>query len=166
MNLSLRRFEKGDLSQLDAWSRAVGSYKFMQKVTPLNYEKPEDLDRWGIDFVWYAVVLDTETIGGVWVDRRRPADEVGILGIIIGKPDVLGMGIGRKVIGMAIERASAVLKLTKIRLTVRQANERAVRSYRSVGFTVTGKGVTPLPDGTPVPFFRMETDVVSIADAV
>lgn len=166
MELSLRRFEKNDLPQLERWSNAVGSYKYMQKITPLNYEKPEDLSRWGDDFVWYAIVLGNDTIGGVWVDRRRPGDTLGILGVIIGRPDILGRGIGRRAIRMAIDRASDILDLSRIRLTVRQANERAVRSYRSVGFQVSGEGSTLLPDGTSVPFFRMEMDIVDLAEAI
>ena len=166
MILSLRRFEEDDLSQLHGWSNAVGSYKYMQKVTPLNFHEPGDLKKWGTDFVWYAILLDNRAIGGVWVDRRRPGDEVGILGIIIGRPDVLGRGIGRRAIGMAVERAVRILHLTRIRLTVRQANERAVRSYRSVGFTVSGEGSTVLPDGTSVPFYRMELDTAALAEAI
>ena len=166
MNLSLRRFEERDLLQLQGWSNAVGSYKYMQKVTPLNFEGPEDLHRWGMDYVWYAIILNDEAIGGVWVDRRRPGDDTGILGIIIGRPDILGRGIGRRVIVMAIDRAVEILGLSRIRLTVRQANERAVRSYRSVGFTVSGEGSTVLPDGGSVPFYRMEIETEGLAEAI
>lgn len=166
MKLSLRRFEENDLAQLHGWSNAVGSYKYMQKVTPLNYESPEDLERWGMEYVWYAILLEGRAIGGVWVDRRRPGDTTGILGIIIGRPDVLGRGIGRRAIGMAIEKAVDILKVTRIRLTVRQANERAVRSYRSVGFEISGEGTTALSDGTSVPFYRMEMETDGLAEAI
>lgn len=159
MNLSLRPFQKNDLQHLDRWSSAVGAGRFMQKVTPLGYQGPDDLSRWGGDYVWYAIELDEQAIGGVWVDRRRPGDSIGILGVIIGRPEYLGRGIGRRVIPMAMELASGILGLTTIRLTVRQANERAVRSYRSVGFQVTGRGTVLLPDGTPAPFYRMETRI-------
>jgi len=166
MNLTLRRFEKSDLPQLETWSTAVGSHEFMQKVTPLNYRSPDDLDEWGTDFVWYAILLGAETIGGVWVDRRRQGDPVGILGIIIGKPDILGRGFGRRAISMAIDRAVEILGLTSIRLTVRKANVRAVRAYASVGFFVTGEGVTQLPDGSSTQFYRMEANVASLAEAI
>ncbi len=158
MNLSLKRFEECDLEQLDTWSHAVGAYKYMQKVTPLNYSTPDDLSKWGEDYVWFAISIDNIAIGGVWVDRRRPGDSLGILGIIIGRPDILGKGIGRRSISMAMQEAVRILGVTRIRLTVRKANERAIRAYRSVGFEVTGEGKTALEDGTIVPFFRMETD--------
>ena len=166
MQLSLRRFEEDDLQQLQGWSNAVGSYKYMQKVTPLNFETPNDLQRWGIDYVWYAILLYGKAIGGVWVDRRRPGDTTGILGIIIGRPDVLGRGIGRRAIGMAIEKSVKILNLSRIRLTVRQANERAVRSYRSVGFSVSGEGNTVLSDGTSIPFYRMQIETEGLAEAI
>ena len=159
MSLSLRRFEENDLLQLDSWSHAVGSFKYMQKVTPLNYSSPSDLKNWGKDFVWFAIIMDDEAIGGVWVDRRRPGDTLGILGIIIGRPDSLGKGIGRRAISMAIQEAAHILRITMVRLTVRKANERAIRAYRSVGFEVTGEGSTNLADGTSVPFYRMETGI-------
>jgi hypothetical protein len=74
MNMSLRRFQERDLLHLNKWSHAVGSYRYMQKITPLNYSKPSDLARWGIDFVWFAITIDSEAVGGVWIDRRRPGD--------------------------------------------------------------------------------------------
>ena len=166
MDLSLRRFEQNDLPYLPIWSGAVGSYKYMQKVTPLNYSSPSDFSKWGDEFVWYAILLDGDPIGGVWVDRRRPGDFIGILGIIIGRPDVLGRGIGRRAISMAIENAVKILGVSRVRLTVRQANERAVRSYRSVGFIISGEGITALPDGSSVPFFRMEMEISPVAQAI
>lgn len=158
MNLVLRRFEENDLAYLDGWSHAVGAYRYMQKVTPLNYSTPEDLKKWGKDFVWFAITIDHEAIGGVWVDRRRPGDSLGILGIIIGRPDILGKGIGRRAISMAIHEAIGILGVTRIRLTVRKENVRAIRAYRSVGFEVSGQGTTTLEDGTSVHFYRMETE--------
>ncbi len=158
MSLYLRRFEERDLAHLETWSHAVGAHKFMQKVTPLNYSCPEDLDNWGENFVWFAITIENTAIGGVWVDRRRPGDSLGILGIIIGRPDILGKGIGRRSISVAIWEAVRILGITRVRLTVRKANERAIRAYRSVGFEVSGEGKTSLEDGTVVPFYRMETE--------
>lgn len=160
MNLSLRCFEQGDLALLNSWSDAVGSHKYMQKVTPLNYSSVEDLNRQGIDFVWFAILIDNEAVGGVWVDRRRPGDTLGILGILIGRSDILGKGVGRRAITLAIREAVRVLGITRVRLTVRKANERAIRAYRSVGFEVSGQGATTLDCGTTIPFYRMELDTV------
>ena len=158
MSLSLRRFEECDLAHLDTWSHAVGAHKFMQKVTPLNYSSPEDFDKWGENFVWFAIAIEDIAIGGVWVDRRRPGDSLGILGIIIGRPDVLGKGIGRRSISVAIREAVRILGITRVRLTVRKANERAIRAYRSCGFEVSGEGKAALEDGTVISFYRMETE--------
>jgi RimJ/RimL family protein N-acetyltransferase len=159
MSLSLRRFEEKDLLHLDKWSHAVGSYRYMQKVTPLNYSEPSDLSKWGEDFVWFVIMRNHEPIGGVWIDRRRPGETLGILGILIGKPDILGRGIGRVAISMAIREAITILGITSVRLTVRKANERAIRAYSSVGFEVTGQGSVTISDGSSVPFYRMESDL-------
>jgi len=160
MNLVLRRFEENDLAYLDTWSHAVGAHKYMQKVTPLNYSSPVDLKKWGRDFVWFAITIDNTAIGGVWVDRRRPGDTLGILGIIIGRPDILGKGIGRRSISIAMQEAVRILGITRVRLTVRKANERAIRAYRSTGFDISGQGTTTLGDGTSIPFYRMESDLL------
>jgi len=160
MNLVLRRFEEKDLTLLDPWSHAVGAHKCMQKVTPLNYSAPGDLNKWGENFVWFAITIDETAIGGVWVDRRRPGDTLGILGIIIGRPDILGKGIGRRSISIAMQEAVRILGINRVRLTVRKANERAIRAYRSTGFEVSGQGTATLEDGTSIPFYRMESDIL------
>jgi len=166
MNLSLRRFEESDIIHLDGWSHAVGSYKYMQKVTPLNYSEPADLAEWGKEFVWFAITIDDEAVGGVWIDRRRPGDSIGILGILIGRPDILGRGIGRQAIAMAMAEAVAILGIARVRLTVRKANERAIRAYASAGFEITGEGTVVLDDGSSVHFYRMESDTTEISARV
>ena len=158
MILHLRRFEESDFTQLGNWARAVSADNYMQKVTPLNVESIDDLDNWGINYVWFAIVVDDTAIGGVWIDKRRPNDTLGILGILIGCPEKLGKGIGRQAISMAIAKAQTILGITQVRLTVRKTNERAIKAYRSVGFEVSGKGSTTLETGLVVPFYRMETE--------
>ncbi|MCK5842267.1 MAG: GNAT family N-acetyltransferase, partial [Candidatus Sabulitectum sp.] len=64
----------------------------------------------------------------MWVDRRCPGDT---LEIIIGRPGILGKGIGRRSISIAMQEAVRILGITRVRLTVRKANERAIRAYRS-----------------------------------
>ncbi|MCK5842268.1 MAG: hypothetical protein KAH31_08880 [Candidatus Sabulitectum sp.] len=64
MNLVLIRFEENNLAHLDTWSHAVGAHKYMQKVTPLKYSTPEDLSKWGKDFIWFAITVDNTAIGG------------------------------------------------------------------------------------------------------
>ncbi len=158
MNLRLRRFEKSDFAKLNNWVQAVSADNYMQKVTPLNVESVEDLDYWGINYVWFAITVNEVAIGGVWIDKRRPNDTLGILGILIGSPEKLGKGIGRQAISLAIAEAQQILGITQVRLTVRKTNQRAIRAYRSVGFEVSGKGTTTLETGLVVPFYRMETE--------
>ncbi len=158
MNLRLRRFEESDFALLNNWVQAVSADNYMQKVTPLNVESVEDLANWGVNYVWFAIIVNEVAIGGVWIDKRRPNDTLGILGILIGSPEKLGKGIGRQAIALAIVEAQQILGITQVRLTVRKTNERAIRAYRSVGFEVSGKGSTTLDTGLVVPFYRMETE--------
>ncbi len=80
MNLSLRPFQKKDLQHLHRWSSAVGAGRFMQKVTPLNYQEPADLSSWerimcGMPFSWMNGPSEvsgwTEDAGGLNRDPRR-----------------------------------------------------------------------------------------------
>ncbi len=127
----------------------------MDKVSPQFFDG-SDLSGWGDDYIWYVINADGRDVGGVWVERRRKGSPEGILGIIIGDPGMFGLGIGRRAIDLAAREARFVMGIDRMRLTVRASNVRAIRAYRSCGFTVTGSGIASLADGTRVPFCRME----------
>jgi RimJ/RimL family protein N-acetyltransferase len=82
---------------------------------------------------------DGEIIG--WCDIVRATYEAekhcGSLGMGI-IPRWRERGIGRQLIGAALEAASAA-EISRVELTVNADNERAVRLYKSVGFVEEGR---------------------------
>jgi ribosomal protein S18 acetylase RimI-like enzyme len=78
------------------------------------------------------------------------------MGIVIGRVDSLGRGIGRRAIALAVPMARKVLGFDTVRLHVRKSNSRAISCYLNCGFAATGEGAKLLEDRGKVPFFRME----------
>ncbi|MDE3228804.1 MAG: GNAT family N-acetyltransferase, partial [Chloroflexota bacterium] len=61
------------------------------------------------------------------------------LGISIGRKDCWGRGFGTEAITLILDYGFAVLGLHNVMLTTYAYNERALRSYRKIGFTEFGR---------------------------
>ncbi|NWL89013.1 MULTISPECIES: GNAT family N-acetyltransferase [unclassified Paenibacillus] len=61
------------------------------------------------------------------------------LGIVIGRKDLLGQGIGREAIHLLKQFVFQSLNLNRLELEVYDYNERAYRCYRSCGFQEEGR---------------------------
>jgi RimJ/RimL family protein N-acetyltransferase len=59
--------------------------------------------------------------------------------ITIGEPDTWGHGHGTEATELMLDHAFRVLGLHRVGLAVFEFNERAIRSYRKVGFVVEGR---------------------------
>lgn len=59
--------------------------------------------------------------------------------ITIGERDCWGQGYGTEATALMVEHAFGTLRLHRVALSVFAFNERALRSYRKVGFTVEGR---------------------------
>jgi len=59
--------------------------------------------------------------------------------ITIGEPDCWGRGFGSEATALMLEHAFGILGLHRVSLAVFEYNERAIRAYRRVGFTVEGR---------------------------
>jgi RimJ/RimL family protein N-acetyltransferase len=59
--------------------------------------------------------------------------------ITIGEPDAWGHGHGTEATQLMLDHAFRVLGLHRVGLAVFEFNERAIRSYRKVGFVVEGR---------------------------
>lgn len=59
--------------------------------------------------------------------------------ITIGEPDTWGRGYGTEATRLMMDHAFGALGLHRVGLTVFAFNDRAIRSYRSVGFVVEGR---------------------------
>lgn len=68
-----------------------------------------------------------------WVSRK------GTLGIVIGRKDYLGKGIGTEAISLLLNFAFNEMNLNKIDLTLSDYNKRGIRCYEKCGFVEEGR---------------------------
>lgn len=165
MKVALRRFLAEDLPALDSWRSDIDSDRYMERLSPASFDS-SGFEGWGLDYVWYMISVDGTDVGGIWFDSKRTNRSIAVMGIVIGRTDSLGRGIGRIAISQAIPAARKILGFDTVRLHVRQTNSRAMACYRKCGFVVTGEGAKLLEDRGKVPFFRMELYPGRVAAAV
>jgi RimJ/RimL family protein N-acetyltransferase len=109
--------------------------------------RPDEIERFfagralGTDSLAMAVHLrDGERLIGTCALSQLDADNGSALfHITIGEPDAWGHGYGTEATRLMIDHALGALGLHRVGLTVFSFNERAIRSYRSVGFVVEGR---------------------------
>lgn len=65
--------------------------------------------------------------------------------IVIGEKDAWGRGYGTEATRLVVEEAFEALNMAEVRLEVFGHNERAVKTYERVGFTMTGEHVEWVP---------------------
>ena len=84
--------------------------------------------------------------GGWWEDETDP----GVRGIdqSIGVPELLGKGLGTRLVRALVDRLFADPAVTMIQTDPAPDNQRAIRCYEKAGFRKTGIVVTP--DGPAV----------------
>jgi RimJ/RimL family protein N-acetyltransferase len=155
MHVALRRFVEADLPSLDLWREGISADRYMEKLAPAAFESA-GFAGWGTEFVWYVISADGLDLGCVWIESKKNQRNVGILGIVIGRPDFLGKGLGRNAVRKAVIQGRLFLGYDIVRLHVRQLNERAIACYASCGFVITGEGAKSVEAVGKVPFYRME----------
>jgi RimJ/RimL family protein N-acetyltransferase len=107
----------------------------------------EEIDRFfasralGPDALAMAIhVRDTDRLIGTCALSQLDADNGSALfHITIGEKDAWGHGFGTEATRLMLDHAFRGLGLHRVALTVFAFNERAVRSYQSVGFVVEGR---------------------------
>lgn len=107
-------------------------------------------------FRWFVIVHDGVDVGTVWLEREAGSPDEVRLGIMIGKCELLGKGIGRRAIEQALLATQSVWPITKVRLNVRRDNTRAIACYTACGFRAVGEGVKTSGDGARIKFITME----------
>jgi len=87
----------------------------------------------------FAIEADGRFIGDCGLfnaDRRGGTAEVGIG---IGDREYWGRGYGREALQLLVDYGFRLQNFRKLWLSVHGSNERAIRSYRAVGFTEEGR---------------------------
>lgn len=81
---------------------------------------------------------DNKPIGSVYIKDLDNEHKKGEYGIFIGEGSYLGKGYGSEAARLMLEYAFRTMKLHRVYLRAFTDNERAVGSYKKVGFEVEG----------------------------
>jgi len=90
----------------------------------------------------YRVMGDTD---GWWPDETAP----GALGIdqFIGLPERLGQGLGTRMVRAFVEWLFLDARVTSVQVDPHPNNERAIATYRKLGFREVDRIAVQTPDG-------------------
>jgi len=141
----LRRHVPANLRAFQRW------YADPEVVRLTRYQdspmRPDEIERFfaaralGADSLAMAIhVRATNLLVGTCALSQLDADNGSALfHITIGEKEAWGRGFGTEATRLMIDHAFGGLGLHRVGLTVFAFNERAIRSYRSVGFVVEGR---------------------------
>ena len=144
-NVVLRRHVPGNLRAFQRW------YADPDVVRLTRYQdspmRPDEIERFfaaralGSDSLAMAVHVrhGDQLIGTCALSQLDADNGSALFHITIGEKDAWGHGHGTEATRLMIDHAFGGLGLHRVGLTVFSFNERAIRSYRSVGFVVEGR---------------------------
>ncbi len=109
--------------------------------------RPDEIERFfaaralGADSLAMAIHVraDDRLIGTCALSQLDADNGSALFHITIGEKDAWGRGFGTESTRLMIDHAFGALGLHRVGLTVFAFNDRAIRSYRSVGFVVEGR---------------------------
>lgn len=93
----------------------------------------------GLCWAIHESVAPHQVVGSTALTDVARTSGSALFRIVIGEKDRWGRGYGTEATRLVLEEAFSVLGLRQIRLEVFQHNERALASYRRVGFRQTGQ---------------------------
>ena len=152
MNVSLREFSPRDLLMLDAWAASGDLKRFMSRTAPRSFADGRLSDELTS---CHVIVADRRDVGCVWLERCVADESVADLGIFLAGAVDRGRGVGRRALELAQSVAAERWRLQKVRLRVRETNDRAIACYLAAGFKPVGRG-EKIVAGEQICFVEME----------
>ncbi len=153
--LKFRKVIQSDLEKFPLWyERIKGNQLFTHFIpsTYNSYEKSKSLP-------WFIILLnDDEEIGTIWFKQKDEMIEEYDLGIYLNHEKYFGKTIGKDAIRQAIDTLAPKMDMKEVFLNVRKNNQRAVKCYKDLGFTVIHDGEV-LFGSKKIEFFRMRLDI-------
>lgn len=141
----LRRHAPANLQAFQRWYADPAVVRLTRyQDSPM---RPDEIERFfaaralGTDSLAMAIhVRAGDRLIGTCALSQLDADNGSALfHITIGEQDTWGRGYGTEATRLMVDHAFGALSLHRVGLTVFSFNDRAIRSYRSVGFVVEGR---------------------------
>jgi len=141
MNISIRKFEKKDISNKVKWINDPLNNTYLHYDLPLSEEKTEKwfdnnkdrIDRY--DAIIEADGVSVGLIGLIGIDSKNKKAEYYVT---IGDRNYLGKGIAKKASLILLEYAFKTLELERVYLYTEIDNISAVKLYEKIGFKKEG----------------------------
>ncbi|MDY0942783.1 GNAT family protein [Priestia megaterium] len=136
----LRSFETSDIKSLHQWSNDTRAILMVGR-TPLTYEEvvqEVEKKKKNNDLLLAIENEENKLIGWVFLKDIDYAHGRASIGILLA-PEARGQGYGKTAMKQMIDLGFKQLRLNKIYLTTRGANEHAIALYKKIGFVVEGK---------------------------
>jgi len=154
MKISLRSFEENDLLSLQMWAEEIEAKRYMSRVLP--HKSDQYINSQKSLLAWYVIRVDHKDVGTVWLEKADIDDDIATLGILIGKNNLLGQGIGEQAIKIAIGKSRDKMKYRSVVANVRMSNIRAINCYKKCGFVEIFRGGKLVDGATLIPFIKLE----------
>lgn len=104
-----------------------------------SYEKWYDKQLDNKDQSWFAIEADGKMIGDLGLHHESRQDQATSFGIGIGDPDYVGKGYGREAMRLFLDYVFRIRGWRRVWLETSANNERAIRSYKAIGFVEEGR---------------------------
>ncbi len=160
--VSLRDLALIDLQVIEEWYAQINGAIYASRYGPKRFNG-RDTNKIG-EYVWFIIKVNEVDCGIIWLEKEEKINDIAILGIMIGKIEYLGKGIGKNAISLAIEKSRQKLNFNIVCLNVRKENTRAIRCYTKYGFYIKGEGVKVLNNGQKIEFLKMTLDLDKLVE--
>lgn len=141
MNITIRKFERSDISKKVEWINNPENNRFLHYDIPISVEKTEEwFDSHEGDNTRYDAVIEVDgvpvgTIGLLSIDQKNGKAEYYIA---MGETDYKGKGIAKEASKLILAYGFEELGLNRIYLYTETENEIARHLYEKVGFVKEG----------------------------
>lgn len=125
-----------DAKLWEQWFSKMDTNMFQTVMQPSNFKSTQgQADDYSLKIILYG----KKKVGAVWLEKINQRNGTAELGLLIGEPQLWGLGLGNKAMNAMIEIAKKELGLRFLWVSVREANQRAVNCYKRGGFFMVRK---------------------------
>lgn len=134
--VTLRRVEPADHQLILRWQNDPVVYRMMDYVRPFSAEDIKASEERAVEEGHpFIVEVEGRPLGRIGLNNFRPRDRMASLYVFLGERDLWGKGYGRDAIMTLLRYGFDTLNLRQVELWSLADNDRAIRLYKSCGFT-------------------------------